>query len=310
MFIYILLFLLVIIVIFFAIGYDMFRILMLPSKTNSKARKKINDIELSVKDKLNNSFSGKWFEGVNKEEVYINSADGYKLHACKIVNKRTTNKWVVMMHGYFSNLSQLSNYALEFYQEDYNILMLDSRACGKSEGKYVGLAYRDKDDLGKWIEYLNEDKVVKITLFGVSMGASTILLACSEKKLASVEKIIVDSAYSSMANALKVEMKNVYGLPEFLSERLLGIVSFYLKIFVGFKLNDVAPINNANKIDIPTLVIHCTRDTLVPYEMAELLFSRLTCDKELLSIDDANHCEGCWINLERYWNKIFEFVSK
>lgn len=78
--------------------------------------------------------SFEWFENVKKYDIYVNSFDNLKLHAYKIPNK--SHKWIILIHGYTNTSNDMLDYAKHFYDNGYNILIIDQRAHGKSEGKY------------------------------------------------------------------------------------------------------------------------------------------------------------------------------
>ena len=298
------------VLIFFIICYQIFVALVDKKEKSTKSRRKIMEFEEFVKRKISESPAKKWFEEQAKEDVYIETNDNLKLHAYEIINKKADNKWVILVHAYASESLQLKHCAMKFYENGYNILLLDSRACGQSEGEYLGLGYKDSQDLKEWITYLNKDKKnIDITLYGMSMGASAVLLLAS-KNLKSVKMVISDSAYSSVKKLLELEMKNTYKIPKVLSKVILKAVSGFSKLILGFSFDNTSTTKVAKKITVPTLIIHGKADKFVPYYMSEKLYNNLKCPKELLAIENANHCEGCWTKEKEYWDTVEKFLKK
>ena len=88
---------------------------------------------------------------------YINSFDNLKLHSYKILNEVPNSKWVISVHGYTSEGSNMSSYAKRFYDSGYNVLIPDLRGHGSSEGNYIGMGWDDRLDIISWINLILED---------------------------------------------------------------------------------------------------------------------------------------------------------
>ena len=67
------------------------------------------------------------------------------------------------------------------YREKATLLLVDQRACGKSEGKYITFGAKEKYDILLWIKFINERYYGKKTIYihGTSMGAATTLMVSS-----------------------------------------------------------------------------------------------------------------------------------
>jgi Putative lysophospholipase. len=59
------------------------------------------------------------------------------LHAYSIKQNHYTSKWAIVVHGYGEEGKLMSLKALHFYEIGYNVLVLDLRGSGKSEGNYL-----------------------------------------------------------------------------------------------------------------------------------------------------------------------------
>ena len=83
---------------------------------------------------------------------------------------------VIYMHGNAGNKMEGLGYASNLAAQGINLCCFDFSGCGNSEGEYVTLGHKEKDDLQAVIEYLYEHKRVStIGLWGRSMGAATSL---------------------------------------------------------------------------------------------------------------------------------------
>ena len=121
------------------------------------------------------------FDSFKKEDVYIESFDNYKLHGYFIENTKT-NKVVISFHGY--NTEARKEYPLHYsyYSDGYTVLMVDQRGVGQAEGKFITMGIHEHKDCLRWIDYVIERYAgdVEIVLDGLSMGATTIMMAAQD----------------------------------------------------------------------------------------------------------------------------------
>ena len=134
----------------------------------------------------------------NYEDLFLKSKDNLKLHNYIIKNKNNSNKWVIAVHGYTSQGTYMASYAQKFYDMGYNIIIPDLRGHGKSEGTYIGMGWHERLDIVDLTNYItNNYKGSQIILFGVSMGAATVMSASGENFPRNVKAIIEDCGYTS-----------------------------------------------------------------------------------------------------------------
>ena len=126
-----------------------------------------------------------WMMEQPHEDVWIRSEDSLKLHGTYFrgsgnVEEKKCKKAVICFHGYTSqglaDYGSISNYYLK---RGYNVLLVDQRSHGQSEGKYIGFGCKDRYDAYRWIEWVigQEGENVQILLHGNSMGGATVLMA-------------------------------------------------------------------------------------------------------------------------------------
>lgn len=245
-----------------------------------------------------------------KETYYISSLhkDKIGLYGDAYVQKNKTNKWVIIVHGYYGKGEQMLSTAIQFYNKGYNTLLPDCRGHGKSEGKYISMGWHDRLDILAWINTLiKKDKDCEIILYGLSMGGAAVLMASGEDLPKNVKCIIEDSAYSSVYEEFSYHLTNKYKLPKF---PILHLFEFICKIKAGFTLREASSIKQVRKCKIPILFIHGELDSLVPTFMVYNLFKETKSHKDILIIPNAGHGICACIGSDKYWNKIFDFISK
>ena len=244
----------------------------------------------------------------NYTDTYITSDDGYELHAFEIENPTKTNKWLIAMHGYRGEVIEVSDYGYNFYNQGYNVLLPEQRGTGESEGTWITMGIKEHNDLNDWINYIIEkDADSQIILFGVSMGAATVLLSTGGDLPENVVLTIADCAYTSVTDEFAYLMDYYAGLPSF---PFLSAAEAVCNLTCHLSIYDGNVIESVKKSTTPTLFIHGSADDFVPFYMLDELYSAHTGDKEKLVIDGAEHARSSSINPELYWQTVWEFVGK
>lgn len=226
-----------------------------------------------------------WLKAQNMETVHIQSHDGLKLagHFLDIGADQT----IILFHGYRSRAFRDFSCVGEYYKSlGFNLLFVDQRAHGESEGTYITFGVKERLDCVRWAEYIDRRVGGTIILDGLSMGATTVLMAAGEKLPGSVKAIIADCGFTSpeeiMLKVMEVDLK-VRCRP------LFYLVALMVRLRAGFAVDEYSTIEAMKKNRLPVLFLHGTGDKFVPYEMTVRACDACAAEKTLLLIEDATH---------------------
>ncbi len=226
-----------------------------------------------------------WFQNQKPQDLFMMSHDGLKLHAYYLPTE-DPQALVILHHGYTSRAEDMSMFA-KLYSDhmQVDILSIDMRAHGQSEGKYLGFGWLEKDDTRQWITFMNEKlhKTLPVILHGVSLGGSTVLNLAGNNCPDQVKIIIDDSGFSDLNRQFKRQFKEIFHLPVY---PMLPLGSLWCKMILGFSFKKGSPIEYASQIKVPTLIIHGLKDMFVPHPMSNDLYDALTCPKKLVHYED------------------------
>ena len=248
------------------------------------------------------------FDQLTKETLWMTN-QGLKQDAWYVPAETATNKTVIVVHGFTNDKEDMKPYAWMFHELGYNVLMPDNMSHGDSEGQIIGYGWNDRLNVIKGAEMLVEQNSdSEITLFGVSMGAATVMMASGEESLPDqVVNIIEDCGYSSVWDELKYQAKEMSHLPAF---PILYEVSAISKIRAGFSYGQASSVNQLKNNTRPVLFIHGSDDTFVPTSMVYKNYQATQGEKELYIVKGAGHAKSFETDPQAYIEKISTFLKK
>lgn len=247
-----------------------------------------------------------WYEDTALHVVSIQSADDLKLVAREHV-RGDGNRWVLLVHGYTGQHTEMSSFAANYSEQGYSVLMPDMRSHGDSEGEMIGMGWLDRKDIVLWIDYILESYPdAEIVLHGQSMGGATVLMTSGEELPENVKAIVSDCAYSGVWQEFTSVLDSWFGLPAF---PVLNASSLVCQLRGGYSLRDASAVDQVAKSVTPILFIHGSADDFVPTDMVYDVYDAASCEKELLIVEGAGHACSQYEDNELYYKTVFGFLE-
>ena len=278
---------------FFAVGNGIY----------SYALLKRNDGSYSAEE------NGRWIVK-NSEDRYIISEDNLRLHGHLAENPEAGNKYAIICHGYSGKATAMSPYAKALYDMGFSVLCPNSRAHGKSEGTVTGMGYLERRDIILWIkEIVRINPEAEILLFGVSMGGATVLFTSGESDLSeNVKAVVSDCAFTRVYEQFGSVIRGFLPfMPDF---PIVDSASVVCEIRGGYSFRDASCVEAVKRSSTPTLFIHGSADTFVPFYMLDILYGNAACEKEKLVIEGAGHADSRETDPELYLSTVQNFINK
>lgn len=249
-----------------------------------------------------------WIQGMNCQRVQLRSRDGLLL-AGYYLEAEDAGRIVVMFHGWRGSWKHDFGACLRWmYEEGASLLLIEQRAQGESEGKYMGFGVLERWDCHAWLRWLEEknERRLPVYLYGVSMGAATVLMAAGDELPGEVKGVIADCGFTS-----PYEMVYRFGHTNFKLPKhpLMDELNWVFKRRAGYGLKEYSTLKAMEHCRVPVLLIHGTADTFVPYEMSVQNYEACTAEKKLLLVEGAEHCESYLKDRKRYQNAVSEFLQ-
>lgn len=238
-------------------------------------------------------------------ELSIKSHDGLTLRG-KYYECKKGAPIEILFNGYRGEAERDMSGGIErCFALGRNALLVNQRACGDSDGHIITFGVKESLDCVLWAELVaKEFENSPIILTGVSMGASTVLLASAKKLPKNVVCVLADCPYSSAEKIIKKVIKTDLRLPQWL---IYPFVYLGAMLFGGFKLKDASVIQAVKKSKIPTIFIHGDTDAFVPCEMSSELYEACGAPKSLVFIKGAGHGLAYPVDKELYISSLRDF---
>jgi len=283
------------------------------SKENAIKRAKNHKVYKTYADRIVNGIE--WISNCKQKHVEIKSYDNIKLFGTLIEAEDKTDNTVILFHGWTSRGFFDFSCIIEMYHKNgFNVLMPDQRAHGMSGGKYTCFGVKERYDVISWVNYVISlyGENCKIVIEGISMGASTVLMAAGLNELSPcVKGIIADCGFTSAADQFTHVLKKDYHLPPF---PFLYTANLLTRMIAGFGFWDVNAAEEVKKSELPLLIIHGEDDDFVPVKFGRQIYEASASEnKQIITVPGAKHGmsyfideEHCRSVLENFLKNVFE----
>lgn len=254
--------------------------------------------------------------GLQAERLAIRTRDSLTLQALFIPARHPTpppreggrgEATVILLHGISGCKEHFLPTAENMTARGLNVVLLDLRAHGESEGEYCTFGFFEKHDVSALVDtLLARDSTQRIGILGNSLGGAIALQALAADKR--LQFGIIESTFHDL-EAVVAE----YG------EDMLGIKSVWLTrhileksaVIAGFDPFSVKPGEAARQITQPVLVAHGDADEKIPFAFGRINFERLASpQKQWYTIVGGHHRQVAKAGGEAYFEAMMRFIEQ
>lgn len=207
---------------------------------------------------------------------------------------------IVAVHGWRSSWHRDFGMVSDFWQEHgCSVLYIEQRGQNNSGGQYMGFGLTERYDCVDWLRWVQEhcDPALPVYLAGVSMGATTVLMASGLELPGNVRGIMADCGFTSPGAIWKhVAEKNLH-----LAYGPIGLMADAIckqKLQCGAE--DYSTTDALRETSYPVLLVHGTADRFVPVEMTYENYLACRSEKELLIVPGAGHGMSYFTEPQKY----------
>ncbi len=233
----------------------------------------------------------RWMEELRAmpcEEMYITSFDGLRLRG-RFYEYAPGAPIELMVHGYRGTAEgDLCGGVQRCFSLGRSVLLIDQRTSGGSEGHTITFGINESRDCASWARHLVErfGPEIRIIITGISMGASTVLIAAGYEQLPEqVVGVIADCGFSTAKEIIQ-KVTADRKLPPRLAYPFIKLGA---RLFGRFDPDERSALEAARKCRLPVFFIHGEDDRFVPCEMTRRCYEACAAPKYLFTVPDAGH---------------------
>lgn len=178
---------------------------------------------------------------------------------------------IVLAHGWCKNAVEMLPLAQLLHQRGFALLLYDARGHGASGENGPITILKLAEDILASIDYLGTRSDIdkkRLGVLGRSIGGSAAILAASLDPR--IRAIVSCSAFADPKSLTKdfLKMKHIP------ADLFAPVVFRFIEVWLGTKLENVAPQNCIGKINAPLLLIHGETDRYIRPSNMEALYTR------------------------------------
>lgn len=215
----------------------------------------------------------------------------------------------LMFHGYRGSAERdLSGGVQRCFKLGRSVLMADQRCSGGSQGHTITFGICEHQDCLRWVDFMVSrfGKNVKIILTGISMGASTVLMASGKPLPPNVIGVLADCGFSSPREIIQKVIAQM-GLPVKLA---YPFVKLGARLYGHFDLEAYSPIEAVQNATVPVILFHGEQDDFVPCAMSRAMYGACSSQKKrLVTVPGAGHGLSYPVAPKEYLQALIEFFG-
>lgn len=248
-------------------------------------------------------------EWAEREKYCMNEvdtvSDGYRLVG-EYYNFGFT-KTVIIIPGRMESLKYSYFYAIPYKDLGYNVLVIDQRSHGNSEGRYNSLGYKEWRDVIEWAALLHENGDEEILLHGICIGSSTALFTltadeCPDYIVGMVADGMYTRFYETFKNHMIDQKRTLFPF--------LQLTMMYCKLCAGANVFTDGPLFRIEKLTKPILFLHSKEDIYSKPEVSSQIFEKCKSDKTVVWFEKGAHSRLRITDTAKYDGALADFIKK
>jgi pimeloyl-ACP methyl ester carboxylesterase len=240
------------------------------------------------------------------EEIDLTARDGIRIHSW-LFRSPSAAASVIVLHGHGGNKHTCLPLARMLFPA-YNVLLLDHRGHGDSDGLRTTIGYEERLDVHGAVDLLLERGLGPVGIFGMSMGGATALLAAAEDPR--IAAVVADSPYARLRWAVQ-QVAVLRGYPKLVTPLIAYLGCLATSLHLRYQMRAFDPVEVIDRIaPRPLLLMHGVEDEMIPVASAHVLYARAGDPKELWLIDGLKHCRALEEAFEPFQQRVLRFFDR
>jgi hypothetical protein len=246
-----------------------------------------------------------------REDFEVRTPDGVILRGWKVRPPEPNGDWVLLFHGVSDNRAGMLGHAELLLRNHFNVLMMDSRAHGTSEGAMATYGWLERNDTRAIADALLASEPVHCLFFlGESMGASIALQSAAVDPR--VAGVVAESAFANLREVSfdysGLRVSSLLGRTLFRPASAMAIRGAENE--GKFDADDISPEKAVAARPFPVLLICGTSDHNIPARHTRRIFKAATGPKEMWLVRGAGHTAALGKEPKELERRVLGFFRK
>jgi alpha-beta hydrolase superfamily lysophospholipase len=262
-------------------------------------------------DLIKEADAGFSFIGAQREEFDVRAADGALLRGWKVRSAKPNGNWVLVFHGVADNRVGAAAQAGVLLVAGYDVVMMDQRAHGASEGPMATYGWLERNDTRAVMDRLEaSEHPHHLFALGESMGAGIALQSAAVEPR--IEAVVAEASFASLREA----SYDYAGLQRY---PLLGMtllapgawtMVYHGELAAGFPAGEVSPEKAVATRPFPVFLICDAADTVLPCRHTKRIYAAASGPKEMWVVPRAYHTAALGYEPAEFRRRVLEFFAK
>ena len=219
------------------------------------------------------------------------------------------DKCVMILSGRTEALRYSYYFAIPYAKNGYNVLVIDPRAHGWSDGEFNTIGFEESLDDIAWVKFLQEECGVRSVIFhGICIGSAGGMYAMThENRPDCLDGIIVEGMFANFGESMKNHLLERKKHP---AEFIVRMIDWWMKKNTGHSMLK-GPIDVIERLDKPLLMLHSQEDLYSTPEYAQKLYDLAgTKKKRLVWFEKGKHSMLRITDTQKYDEEITRFLQE
>jgi len=248
--------------------------------------------------------------GTHREEFDVRAPDGALLRGWKVRSAKPNGDWVLVFHGVADNRMGVIGHAELLLRAGYNVVMMDARAHGASEGPMATYGWLERNDTRAIVEELETtERPRHLFALGESMGAGIALQSAAVEPR--IEAVVAEASFASLREA-SYDYAGLRRSP-WLGKTLLAPGTWTMiyrgESLAGFPAGEVSPEHAVATRAFPVFLICDANDVALPCRHTRRIYAAARGPKQMWVVPGAYHSAALGYEPDEFRGRVLDFYT-
>jgi alpha-beta hydrolase superfamily lysophospholipase len=246
----------------------------------------------------------------HREEFDVRASDGSILRGWKVRSAKPTGDWVLLFHGVADNRMGVLEHALVLLSAGYDVVMMDARAHGASDGAMATYGWLERNDTRAIVDSLEATEHPRhLFALGESMGAGIALQSAGVEPR--IEAVVAEASFANLREA-SYDYAGLRRSP-WLGKTLFAPGTWTMIYRAGSLANlppsDVSPEKAVAARAFPVLLICDAADVALPCRHTQLIYGAARGPKQMWIVPGAFHTAALGYEPVEFRSRVLGFYD-